>query len=131
MRPELKELLGLEVRREKIMLAKYVKSDNGRQSSVEQKVTVRSLDMSNAEVKRRTGFCDKGEMYAYICVICNGDMDKIAETVTSLTWIKEWLLYLEMILLKVHKQQEDFKGEYKSRKILKVFDHKLTLVLAC
>ena len=71
------------------------------------------------------------EMYAYICVICNRNLDKMTETVSALTWFEEWVLYLQVMLLNVHQMHEDYKHEVKYQNILKVFDHKLTLVLAC
>ena len=47
---ELKELLGLSAKRDK-MYAKFTKSDNSRQSSTQQEAMVKVSEMNDTEVK--------------------------------------------------------------------------------
>ena len=46
-------------------------------------------ELSDAEVKRRTGFESKVMMLAMIIISCNGDHYQMVCTVTSLTWFEE------------------------------------------
>ena len=52
-------------------------------------------DYSDEEVKRRTGFVSKDGMLLYITILCNGDLTKMRETSSSLTWYEEWFFILK------------------------------------
>lgn len=54
-----------------------------------------NLSISAKEVKQRTSFNNINSLLAFIFVVGNGDMSRIKEWVTSLTWLEEWFLYLE------------------------------------
>ena len=54
-----------------------------------------TLDISDAEVYRRTGFKTKNDMLVYIFVVCNGDISKIMGRSTVLTWFEEWFAHFE------------------------------------
>ena len=64
---------------------------------VKDEPTVLYAELSDAEVKRRTGFESKVMMMAMIIISCNGDHDQMICTVTSLTWFEEWLMYYEIL----------------------------------
>ena len=52
-------------------------------------------DLTHEEVERRTGFKSRDMMLAFIILVCNGDHDVMTTTKTELTWLEEWLLFLE------------------------------------
>jgi hypothetical protein len=54
-----------------------------------------NLNISAKEIKRRTSFNNIDSLLAFIFVVGNGDVLKIKERVSSLTWFEEWFLYLE------------------------------------
>ena len=51
-----------------------------------------TLNVKPKNVKARTGFKNANHMLAYIIVICNGDLERIGERRSSLTWWEEWFL---------------------------------------
>ena len=53
------------------------------------------LNISAKEVRRQTGFCSLDGLLSYIFVVGNGDIARIMQQVSSLTWLEEWFLYLE------------------------------------
>ena len=59
--------------------------------------TVVKPGMSDSEVKRRTGFPSEKTMLAYIVVVCDGNVDKIKEKQTPLTWYEEWFMAFEYV----------------------------------
>ena len=51
--------------------------------------------LSDKEVKRRTGFNTQEDLLTYIFVVCNGDVDKITKGETVLTWYEKWFCHFE------------------------------------
>jgi len=47
------------------------------------------------EVKRHTGFADIFFLLSFVALVCNGNVDAISTTVSSLSWLEEWMLYFE------------------------------------
>jgi len=47
------------------------------------------------DVKRRTGFRDLKHLLAYCAVVYGGNLTKMAETKTKMTWLEEVMLWLE------------------------------------
>ena len=62
-----------------------------------EKPTLTFSDLTKKEVKRRTGFDDVSLMLSYVIIVCGGDMDLLTKTFSKLTWIEEWVLYLQYI----------------------------------
>ena len=92
--------------------------------------------ISDKDVKFHTGFKSLKELLEYICVVCNGDLDKICHTTSCLTWFEEWVFYFEMMLGKALTTWEiaehDTRGYGLHQKGLReVFDQKTHLVLEC
>ena len=54
-----------------------------------------SPSISDIKVKQRTGFGGPIDMMVYTIIICNGDMEKVSQRSTSMTWFEEWLMYYE------------------------------------
>ena len=50
-------------------------------------------EMTNSEIKRRTGFDDINMLLAFLAIVCNGHFNMMTEHVSALTWFEEWLLY--------------------------------------
>jgi len=64
----------------------------------EQGPTVCPGDESNKDIKANTNFQSKNEMMAYIIIVCNGDWERMAESVTGImTWFEEWYFYFEFM----------------------------------
>ena len=92
-------------------------------------------DYSDEEVKRRTGFVSKDDMLLYITILCNGDLTKMRENSSSLTWYEEWFFYFEKkhgktILRWVDASSKEEYGVGKEI-LIKVFKSKLTVELTC
>lgn len=85
------------------------------------------------EVKRRTGFDDLEAVLAYVTIICNGDIDKVCETTTCLTWFEEWMMYCEFIWGKTHTRWEDLAKMYCTSvtRARAIIDKKKEMVLEC
>ena len=64
-------------------------------------------NISDGEVKRRTGFPALSHMLAYIIIIVNGDIDHISRRVTALTWFEEWFFFFEWKYHQTLRRQED------------------------
>lgn len=60
--------------------------------------TIRSFDMTDAEIKSRTGFESKKLMLAFMGIVCNGCVKTMVQTTSkTLTFYEEWFLTFEMI----------------------------------
>jgi hypothetical protein len=61
------------------------------------------MSISDEMMKKRTGFVNESAMLAFVCAVCNGDIQKIKETHTSnFTWYEEWMLYFEAVWGRTH-----------------------------
>jgi seryl-tRNA synthetase len=58
---------------------------------------VRFKNINDEIIKVTTGFTSVRAMVAFICICCDGDIEKIRNTTTSLTWLGEWCIYFESI----------------------------------
>jgi len=86
--------------------------------------------MSDNEVKRRTGFPNEKTMLSYIIVACDGDVDKIKQRQTSLTWYEEWFMTFEYLWNRSINRLEDVQKTFSDSRredILRVFDAKLDI----
>jgi len=54
-------------------------------------------NISDDEVKIRTGFRSLLLLLAYILIVCNGSVEAMTEKATNLTWFEEWMIYFEWI----------------------------------
>ena len=91
-------------------------------------------DESNKDVKAATNFHSENEMLAFIILVCNGDWDRMTESVTGImTWFEEWYFYFEFMWgrtmttwnVAARKKGYGIKESYLRR----VFDSKLRMVL--
>ena len=64
------------------------------------------------EIKRRTGFTSEQCFLAFIIIICNGNIDRIRQRHTPLTWYEEWMLYFELKWGRSILRIEDAEHEY-------------------
>jgi hypothetical protein len=69
--------------------------------------TVTPGSLCDKEVKRRTGFESFQLMMLFLCVVCDGKVETMMETVSTMTWLEEWLLYFEMMYHIATKRWED------------------------
>jgi len=70
-------------------------------------------DLTPKEVHRRTAFCDLKRLLSYVAVICNGDLKSLTTTTTALTWLEEWVLYMEITYGRTHTRWEDYEKDWK------------------
>ena len=55
------------------------------------------IERSN-DIKAATNFRSEKEMLAYIIIVCNGDWERMSESVTGImTWYEEWYFFFEFI----------------------------------
>ena len=70
--------------------------------------------------------------FKFIGIICNGDIEKMLETVSELTWYEEWLAFFEYQWGRTNSRFDDLAALYKCSKketMYRIFDQKLYFVL--
>ena len=90
--------------------------------------------MSSREIKRRTGFRNEKDMFRFIGIVCDGEIKKMIETTSHLTWFEEWVVYFEYMWGRTQSRFQDLASAFRvSNKDLlyRIFDQKLQLVLLC
>ena len=75
---------------------------------------VTPVTLSDREVKGRTGFKSLALLISYVAVICNGDINKMMERETSLTWFEEWFLFFQWIWGRETHRMESLARLFKS-----------------
>ena len=71
------------------------------------------LKISPVEVKKRTGgFKDATHMIAYIIIVCNGDVNRIRQRKSPLTWFEEWFLYFGWKWHQTNRRQIDIENAW-------------------
>lgn len=86
---------------------------------------------TDSEIHRGTGFFSKKQMLAFIVIACNGNIDIIGKTNTSLTWYEEWIFYFEWMYHKSVSRWIDAKviwGKCHNKRLNVVFREKLKIV---
>jgi len=88
--------------------------------------------IESSEVKRRTGFGSALELIAYVVTVCNGDVDRIRQRKSSMTWFEEWFLYFEWSYGQTNQRQVDMEKEWDMRnhRLNETIDCKLALAVA-
>lgn len=97
--------------------------------------TIRNYEeMSDQEIKKRTGFESLKLMIAFIGIVCNGNtLTMIRTRFGRLTWFEEWMLYFEFVWGRSWLNQVNLADDYglsNDRKNI-VVDSKLQLILRC
>jgi len=94
--------------------------------------SLRLSDLTKKEVKRRTGFDDISLMLSFIVIICGGDMNVLTKTCSKLTWLEEWLLYLQYVYGHSINRWIDYEKEYNldRKHCRRVFRSHLKLVIS-
>ena len=91
--------------------------------------------LSNAEVKRRTGFTNEKQMMAFLLIVCNGDLKVVCETTSHMTWCEEWVFYFEWVWGETLTRWQDaasINGYNIRASLLRlVLDKKRSLVIKC
>jgi hypothetical protein len=83
------------------------------ESSSKRKVPVITIhDMIPKEVHRRTGFCNLEQMLSYVMVLCDGDLNKVFSTTSTLTWLEEWVFYFELTYGRTRVRWEDYQADW-------------------
>jgi len=85
------------------------------------------------EVKRRTVFEDVESLLSFVAITCNGDIEKVCETTSCLSWFEEWMMFCEYVWGKTGTRWEDIAHTYRvgltsAQKIVK---RKKAMVLEC
>jgi hypothetical protein len=86
--------------------------------------------MSDSEVKRRIGFPSEMTMLAYIVVVCDGNVDKIKEKQTPLTWYEEWFMAFEYVWNRSVTRLVDVSnafGDIRIEDVIQILDAKLDI----
>jgi hypothetical protein len=78
----------------KFILKQQSKNQKTREMTSYTSPTV-GLDISDNEVKQRTGFPDLSGLLLYIFVVCDGDVALTLKQESSLTWFEEWFMHFE------------------------------------
>ena len=95
------------------------------------KVKVRFNDVTDNAIQLTTGFPSLTTMLGFMMIVSNGDIEKLTETTTTLTWFEEWLLYFEVIYGKSLPRWADVRIKYdlSNYSCRMSFDDKLIKVL--
>ena len=59
------------------------------------KMPIVTLNLSDAEVKRRTGYPTMASFLSYLFIVCDGDITLLEQRNSSLTWLEEWFMHFE------------------------------------
>ena len=88
---------------------------------------------TDSEIHRRTGFFSEKQMLAFIVIVCNGDIETIARTNTTLTWYEEWFFYFEWMSHKSVSRWIDAEAVWNKchKRLNVVFLEKLKIVRKC
>ena len=88
-------------------------------------------NLTCTEIKRRTGYADISALLSFVVVVCGGEMDVIIKTCSKLTWLEEWILYLQYIYGHSIKRWVDYAKEYnlKMEYCRRIFRSKLEIVI--
>ena len=70
------------------------------------------LDLSDEEVKRRTGFPTLGHLLSYIFIVCNGDIDVVMDRRSVLTWFEAWFMHFEFKWGRTLARAKDVSATY-------------------
>jgi hypothetical protein len=92
-----KELLSPEKKQTFTRCPRYTtpaKTGPLKAESYKRNSTVSLNDLSPSEVHDRAGFADVRELL--FAVVCDGDLTRMTETTSYLTWLEEWFFYFEM-----------------------------------
>jgi hypothetical protein len=57
-----------------------------------QQPTVTPSSIGDGAVKARTGFVSMFSLLSFVVVVCNGDLVRMMEKESSMTWFEEWFL---------------------------------------
>lgn len=73
------------------------------------------------------------QMISYICIVCNGDVGLMGQTVSSMTWLEEWYMFFERVYGRSVTRIVDCRIKYNisDPTICNVFITKLILALVC
>ena len=101
------------------------------------KVTRRQLSsrnpfwIRNQDVQLRSGFGSLLLLLCYAAIVCNGDVTKMIETTSTLTWFEEWFHFFEMVWWKTLTRWVGAENKYGiNKRILRnVFDNRLAMVM--
>ena len=75
-----------------------IKNQRQRKRWSAQGPAVRPGEKSNKDIKVSTNFESENEMMVYIILVCNGDWERMTESVTGImTWFEEWYFYFEFM----------------------------------
>jgi hypothetical protein len=98
---------------------------------IKKKVAVRLDRLTDNRVKIHTGFPSLLNLLSFIAVICDGDVDKMTKTCTTLTWFEEWYLYFEVVYGKSIRRWVDATDKYNAAdcRLRLIFDTKMEQVL--
>jgi hypothetical protein len=91
---------------------------------------VAPISVSDKEVHQRTGFRSLLLMLFYISIVCNGNVELMMATSTTLTWFEEWFFFFEMIWGRSVQRWIDAERIFKleKKRLRYVFVCKLVLV---
>jgi DDE superfamily endonuclease len=99
----------------------------------QQKTMIIMDDLNDKIVKTMTGFSSLVGMLGFIIIVTNGEYNKLETTVSQLTWIQEWLVYLECAWCKSCVRWVDLALRYKAPivSLREIFDFKTAMVKTC
>lgn len=74
---------------------------------------LRTLDITDKEVKKTTGFKTKAMLLGFTVIACNGDIYDLVTTKTNhLTWFEEWYLFYENLWMRSASRTVDYAEKY-------------------
>jgi hypothetical protein len=93
------ELLSPEMKQKFARSPRYTtpsKPGSLKAESYKRKSAVSLDSLKPSEVRERTGFEDVRELLFFVTVVCGGDLNRMTEKTSYLTWLEEWFFYFEM-----------------------------------
>jgi hypothetical protein len=87
-------------------------ASSGLESKAEGPIKIQLQNLTPKEVARHTGFVNVSRLFSFILVLCGGDIEVLTCTASTMTWLEEWLLYLEITYGQAWIRWEDIEVDY-------------------
>jgi hypothetical protein len=97
----------------------------------ERKLTYITWSSTNDKyIKMSTGFPSKASFIAFVCILCEGNIETINKRVSNSTWwYEEWLAYFQVIWCKhvTRWRDAEFKCKTSQHTLRRIFDGKIKI----
>jgi len=88
-------------------------SPNQRRKYAQQDSTIDFNSLTTYKVNLRTGFHDIGDLLCFVAIVCGGEISKMTEKTSYMSWLEGWFFYFEVKYGHVCICWTDYSESYK------------------